>query len=335
MHVLVTGATGHLGANLVRALLGGGHRVRALVYGAPVGLEGLALERVPGDVLDPATLRPAFDGVEVVYHLAARISISGDHGGLVTRTNVHGVRHVAEAALAARVRRMVHVSSIHAFALDTPITIDERSPRATDPLREPAYNLSKYAGELTLRRVIDRGLDATIVNPTAIMGPFDYLPSRLGRTLIQLYRRTLPALTPGAFDFVDVRDVARSVIAATDRGRTGENYILGGRTYDLDAFARIVHQVTRRPGPPLNVPMPLARVVAPLFELGGRLTGTEPLYTRESLLALRTTAEVCHDKATRELGHDPRPFVETIRDAYVWFARAGMIRADPAEFAGA
>ena len=331
MTVVVTGASGHVGANLVRALLAAGRRVRVLLRGRPIGLEGLDLEIVRGDVLDPATLAPAFAGAEVLFHLAARISISGDHRGLVTRTNVLGARNVADAALAAGVRRMVHVSSIHAFALETELPLDERSPRAVDPRREPAYNLSKYAGEGEVRRAIDRGLDATIVNPTGIVGPFDYRPSRTGRTLLQLYRRSLPALVPGGFDFVDVRDVVDGILAAETRGRTGENYILGNRWIAVRELAELAHRATGRRPPRLSSPMALARATAPFFELGGHFTRREPLYTRESLLALRATRDIRHDKAARELGYAPRPFEDTVRDTYAWFARAGVIPADAAQ----
>ncbi|MCA9657687.1 MAG: SDR family oxidoreductase [Myxococcales bacterium] len=325
MKVVVTGATGHVGANLVRALLREGHEVRAMVRDDRVGLDGLEVEFVRGDVRDPASLRRAFAGAELVFHLAAMISISGDRKGLVPAINVHGVRNAAEAALAVGARRMVHVSSIHAFGLDDrSAPLDERRPRALESF-EPAYNLSKNAGEVELRKVIDRGLDATIVNPTGIVGPFDYRPSRMGRLFLQLYRRSLPSLVPGGFDFVDVRDVVAGILSAAERGETGENYILGGRYVPVRELASIAERITGRRPPRVSAPMWLARATAPFFELGGRVTGREPLYTRESLSALRANPDIRHDKAKAALGHRPRPFEETVRDTYAWFASHGVL----------
>ncbi|MCA9636595.1 MAG: NAD-dependent epimerase/dehydratase family protein [Myxococcales bacterium] len=328
MTVVVTGASGHVGANLVRSLLDQGRQVRAVLRGAPIGLEGLDIEHVQGDVRDRASLERAFAGAEVVFHLAAVISIMGDKGGAVRAVNVEGVRNAAEAALAAGVRRLVHVSSIHSFDLeDRRAPLDETRPRATEP-HEPAYNLSKYAGEQELRRVIERGLDATIVNPTGIIGPHDYRPSRTGRLLLSLYRRRLPALIPGGFDFVDVRDVVAGILAAEERGGIGENYILGGRYTTAKEIGQIAHAITGRRPPRLTSPMWLARATAPFSELAGKAMRREPLYTRESLLALRANPDIRHDRAAEVLGYRPRPIEETIRDSYACFARRGVVPAD-------
>ncbi len=325
--VVITGASGHLGANLIRSLLAAGRPVRAMIHRQRLGLEGLDVEFVSGDVCDPASLRRVFEGAEIVFHLAAMISIRGDHGGRVQAINVDGVRNVAEAALEVGVRRMVHVSSIHAFGLDDcSAPLDEARPRSTEA-HEPAYNLSKAAGEVELRRVIDRGLDATIINPTGIVGPYDYRPSRMGRVLLQLYRRRLPALTPGGFDFVDVRDVVAAILSAETQGETGENYIVGGRYVSICEIAEIAERITGVKRPRMITPMWLARGTAPFAEFAGTLMRREPLYTRESLSALRANPDIRHDRATAVLGHQPRSFEETVRDTYAWFACNGVIDA--------
>jgi dihydroflavonol-4-reductase len=328
MSVVVTGASGHVGANLIRSLIAAGRPVRAMIHNERLGLDGLDIDYVEGDVRDPASLVKAFDGAEIVFHLAAMISISGDHGGRVQAINVRGVRNVAEAALEVGARRMVHVSSIHAFGLDDrSAPLDETRPRSVEA-HEPVYNISKNAGEVELRRVIDRGLDATIVNPTGIVGPYDYRPSRMGRVLLQLYRRRLPALTPGGFDFVDVRDVVSGILSAETRGETGENYIHGGRYVSVVEIAEIAERITGVRPPRLMTPMWLARATAPFAELGGRILRREPLYTRESLSALRANPDIRHDKATAVLGYAPRSFEETVRDTYAWFACHGVIPPD-------
>jgi dihydroflavonol-4-reductase len=316
---VVTGASGHVGANLVRALLARGRRVRALVNAESRALEGLDVERVSGDVRNPESLRRAFDGAEVVYHLAARISISGDRDGLVRAVNVDGVRNVARAALASRVRRLVHCSSIHAFRLDlTGRPLDESTPKA-DHEGSAAYDRSKAAGEKELRRAIDGGLDAVIVNPTGILGPFDFGPSRMGRVLLLLRNRKMPALVSGGFNWVDVRDVVDGLLRAFDRGRTGENYILPGHWHPMSELATIAAECTGSVAPRLVVPMLLARASAPWASLLDAVTGKDPLFTTEGLAALRANREIDGSKAARELGYSARPIREAVAAAYQWF----------------
>jgi dihydroflavonol-4-reductase len=321
--VAVTGAGGHLGANVVGALVARGATVRAVDVRSGSVIAGLArdghpVEFVRADVLDAASLAAAFAGVEVVYHLAAKISIAGDPDGSVWRVNVDGVRHVAEAALASGVRRMVHTSSIHAYDGSLcPGGVDEGSPRATSS-RLPVYDRSKFAGEEVLRQVIGRGLDAVVVNPTAIIGPVDPEPSRMGRVLRSAFRGRLPAVVEGSFDWVDVRDLAAALLAAADRGGTGENYLVGGHYASVGELARVAASVTGRRGPRFTVPTPLVRLGA---EAALRLPSGKagPLFTPEALHALQNGRPVASDKAQRELGHVPRPLAETMTDLRDYF----------------
>jgi dihydroflavonol-4-reductase len=319
VRITVTGATGHVGANLVRALLGRGDRVRALIHREDRSLAGLDVERVPGDVLEPASLDGAFAGAELVFHLAALISIQGDRGGLVPAINVGGAKNAAEAALRAGVRRFVHTSSVHAFDLTRGGLIDETSPRSEAP-HLAAYDRSKAAGERAVREVVARGLDAVVVHPTGVIGPFDFAPSRMGRTLLGLRDRSLPSLVAGGFDFVDVRDVVQALLAAADRGRPGESFLAPGRWVAVDALGRAAAAITNVPPPKLVVPIGLARVGVPFASAWGWLTKQEPLYTGESLSTLAHTARISGAKAERELGYVARPLEETLRDAYAWFA---------------
>ncbi len=326
MLTVVTGASGHVGANLVRALVERGRRVRVVVHRDARALEGLDVERVTGDVCEPASLEHAFAGAEVVYHLAALISITGGRGGLVSRVNVEGVRHAAGAALKRGVRRFIHCSSIHAFRMaGVRGAIDETSARSEG--RAFAYDASKAAGERELRAAIERGLDAVIVHPTGVIGPNDFGPSRMGRMLLDLHRRRLPALVTGGFDWIDVRDVVAAMLAAETKGRTGEGYILSGHWHSVSELARMASAATGIRPPRLTVPGWLALLGCPAAALHGRLAGREPLYTRESLAAIGRACRVAGDKAVRELGHAPRPIAETIRDTYAWFDGAGMLGA--------
>lgn len=260
MTAVVTGASGHVGTNLVRALLAAGRTVRAVDVRRGPGLDGLDVEFVAADILDAASMRPALAGADVVYHLAARISIAGDPDGGVWRANVDGVRNTAQAALAAGVSRFVHCSSLHAYDLSGGGPTDESRVRSVGA-GPPVYDRSKWAGEVALRRVAARGLEFVVVNPSGIVGPVDFAPSRMGRTLLGAFRGRLPAVIPGGFDWVDVRDVAGGLVAAGERGRPGANYLLGGTRASVLELARLAAETAGSRPPRLTIPL---RVVTPV-----------------------------------------------------------------------
>jgi dihydroflavonol-4-reductase len=326
MKIAVTGATGHVGANLVRTLVDGGHDVRALVHrGNKRGLDGVACQFVDGELGDAASLERAFAGCERVFHLAARISIVPGDEAAVRAVNVDGTRNVVAACEKTRIARLVHFSSIHALSpVPHDAAIDETRALTSSP-RMPPYDRSKADAERAVLDAITRGLDAIIVNPTAILGPHDYGPSAMGRVLLDLYHRKLPALVDGGFDWVDVRDVVSGAIAAADRAPRGARYLLSGARKTVRELAAIVEEVTGVRAPRLVSPMWLARVGAPFATAVARIAGKQPLYTRHSLHALRNHQLVSHDKATRELGYAPRPLVETLTAAYDWFRSAGAL----------
>jgi dihydroflavonol-4-reductase len=323
---VVTGASGHLGGNVVRALVATGVPVRAVDVRRGAALQGVEAEFITADVLDPAALEKAFAGTEFVLHLAAKISIAGDPDGSVRRVNVEGVRHVAEAARAAGVRRLVHCSSVHAYDAGAGgAAVREDGPRATDPAL-PAYDRSKAAGEDELRRVVDRGLDAVILNPTGMIGPVDPEPSRMGRVFLALFRGRMSVTVHGAFDWVDVRDVVAALMAAAERGRTGENYLIGGHRASVGDLGRLAAEVSGRTPPRFAVPLPPVQLAArAAVRLAGPRRAGRLLLTPESLHALATDPRVDGSKAAAELGHRPRPLAETIADLHASFVAEGRL----------
>lgn len=326
MTAVVTGAAGHVGANLVRALLDGGRRVRALVYRDRRALDGLDVELVQGDVLDRASLLRAFDGAEVVFHLAAHISISRGERELVDSINIQGPRNVVEACLATpSVRRLVHASSIHAFS-QQPLDeiIDETRPLAdTGPAAD--YDRSKAKGERQVLAGVERGLDAVIAVPGAVIGPWDFKPSHMGQVLLAVARGQMPAMTPGGYNWVDARDVAEGILAVEAKGKTGDKYLLTGHWASMVELARYASEAVGRRAPSLTVPMFLAALSGPFAEAYGKLTNTRPLFTSEAIRVLQGNTRFSHEKAARELGYDPRPTEQTVRETVEWFAAHGML----------
>lgn len=293
--------------------------MRALVYEASPALEGLDVLAVPGDVLSPETLEPAFDGADWVFHLAARIFLDRDAGGMGRRVNVDGTAHVVDACLRCGVKRLVHFSSIHAsspFPRTTPV--DETRPLCLG-IRTPGYDQSKAEAEVVIQAGVERGLDAVILCPTGVIGPNDFALSHMGRLLLALYHRRVPVLVRGGFNWVDVRDVCASAIAAAERGRTGERYLLPGHYQTLLGVAGLVSRVTGARVPRWAVPMGAARAGAAAAAVWGKLRGRPGVFTAAALHAVRNHQLVCGEKAASELGHTARPLLETMLDTFAWF----------------
>lgn len=321
MQVAVTGASGHVGANLVRALLARGDRVRVLLREDDRATRGLPVTVVHGDVRDPQAVAALVEGAALVFHAAAKISMDPREAREVEAQNVEGPRLLAGACLASGAR-LVHFSSIHALAThDGPI--DETRPLAqTHPF---AYDRSKARGELEVRAQVARGLDAVIVNPTAIVGPFDFKPSHTGHLLMQFARARVPVVVEGGFNWVDVRDVVDGAIAASERGRAGERYLLTGTWTSLLELSRLASGVTGARPPLAAMPVGLARLGLPFGALYTRLTGRPAVFTSQALEALIQHRDIRRTKAETELGYRPRPLETTLRDSYDWFKASGAM----------
>ncbi|WP_278264207.1 NAD-dependent epimerase/dehydratase family protein [Nocardia sp. AG03] len=320
MKVAVTGAAGYLGTNLIPQLVERGHDVVAIDRAAPTTTDP-AVTWVEGDVLDPASMRSALADAEVVYHLVALITLA-EKNDLAWRVNTEGVRVTAEAALEVGARRFVHTSSIHAFdQYRAGGHIDETTVRSADP-DLPVYDRSKWAGEQALRPVIERGLDAVIVNPTGVYGPVDHPErlSRLNRTVLEAVRGRMPVMIGGGFDLVDVRDVAKGLILAGEKGRTGENYLLGGELTMLIDLCRMAAAHTGAKGPRFAIPAKALGAILPVVEPISKRLGSDIL-SKAALGAVIAAPRVDHGKAERELGYQPRPVRETVADL-VDFLRA-------------
>ncbi|MYE24925.1 MAG: NAD-dependent epimerase/dehydratase family protein [Gammaproteobacteria bacterium] len=324
---VITGASGHIGGVLARMLVHrfGPGQVRAIHRGRRGTAADLGIGWVHGELQDAESLNAAFKGAEVVYHLAALISLHGDRAEEFHRTNVLGTRNVVAAALAAGVRRLVHVSSIHAYDQEpADEVLDESRGPAHDP-HDP-YGLSKAAGEVEVRRGIEKGLDAVIVNPTSVIGPYDAGPSHMGQLFLDLYRRRIPALVAGGYDWVDVRDVASATMAAETQARCGENHLVSGHWQTMGKLAELAEQATGVASPRLRFPVSLAQLWAPCQVFLDRRRGRRPLYTP---MAVRVMAagnrRVSNAKARQTLGLNPRPLAETVNDTYRWFDEHGML----------
>jgi len=327
MKIAVTGVSGKIGVVLAKELLKQGHEITGLIYDSQKGLENLPLHFVKGSVLSTHDCDQLCAGADVVFHLAAIISINGDPDGNVWNVNVNGTRNVLEACVKHKVKKLVHFSSVHAFntqPVEQPL--DENRSLAGDG--SFAYEKSKAAGQrLVMDYVRLYGLNASVINPTGVLGFDDHLPSVTGKMLIDFYNGKIPMLTPGGFNWVDTRDVVKAAIAAMHRGALGECYLVPGKYYTLSELAKIIGKVTRKRMPELVAPAWLMKLLLPFIHLYGYLTRTAPLYTAESLKSLlEGNKSIDYSKAAIQLGHSPRPLEETIADTYAWFKQQGIIK---------
>jgi dihydroflavonol-4-reductase len=319
--ILVTGATGHIGNVLVRKLLDQGELVRVLIWRGEdtTPLNGLPVEQVIGDVLDPASLEPALRGVDTVYHLAGIISIMPGRNSQVWNVNVDGTRNVLEAARRARVRRLVYTSSIHAIrrapigvTMDETLGFDQENPYGE-------YDRSKAAASLEVQKAAAQGFDAVIVCPTGVIGPYDFRGSDLGEVIRSASEARPMLYVEGAYDFVDVRDVVDGIIAAGKRGRKGESYILSGQKLSVRYMLETVREVTGKAFARIKIPFSLAEIASRYTVWYYKRTKSKPRFTPYSLEVLQSNSVISYRKALIELGYKPRPIYETITDTVRWF----------------
>jgi dihydroflavonol-4-reductase len=220
----------------------------------------------------------------------------------------------------------VHFSSIHAIQqepLDKPV--DESSP-LIDGRGYPPYDRSKAAGQRLIRAAVADGLDAVVVNPTGVFGPYDYQPSFFGSALLGMANSKMPALVNGGFDWVDARDVAQGAILAAEKAPTGSEYLLSGHWVSMPDIAAVMRSISDASITSFVCPMPVARFGATFSTAYSRLAKKRAIYTSISMNALKSNHNISHDKAYRELGYQPRPFKETLADTLKWFAGNGDLK---------
>jgi dihydroflavonol-4-reductase len=326
--VLVTGGSGFLGSAVVRALVARGLQVRALVRPtSPRGnLAGLDCTIVPGDLTDQDSLRKALQGVRFLFHVAADYRLWARDPATILRVNVEGTANLMREALAAGVERIVYTSSVAALKVaGASAPVDETAPLAPDEAIG-AYKRSKTLAERAVERMIAQdGLPAIIVNPTTPIGPRDIKPTPTGRIILDAALGRIPAFVDTGLNFAHVDDIAAGHLAAFERGRIGERYILGGQNLSLQEFLGTVAGLTGRRAPRIRLPRGPLFLLAYGAEAVARLTGKEPLLTMDALRMSRYRMFFTSAKAEDELGYRSRPYQEGVADALAWFRTAGYL----------
>jgi dihydroflavonol-4-reductase len=325
--VLVTGASGFLGSAIAAALRARGDDVRVLVRpSSPRANLDPADSVCEGDLRDRASLAAALKGVRFLFHAAADYRLWARDPEEIRRNNVEGTRLIMEEALRAGVKRIVYTSSVATLKLT-----DSAAATEDQPLAEGeglgAYKRSKVAAERLVETMIRRdGLPAVTVNPSTPIGPRDVRPTPTGRIIVEAASGRMPGFVDTGLNLAHVDDVAAGHVAALERGRVGERYILGGDNVFLaDMLADIAHLVGRRP-PTLKLPRTMLYPIAYGAELLASVRGVEPFITVDGLRMARHHMFFDDSKARRELGYVSRPYREGLSDAIAWFRGHGYLK---------
>jgi dihydroflavonol-4-reductase len=329
MTTLVTGATGFVGNHVARQLLLAGHSVRVLVRRGTnhQALDGLAVERVEGDLRDLQSLDRAMKGVRRLFHVAADYRLWARNPGEIYDTNVEGTRCLFEAAGNAGVERVVYTSTVATIAVPShgAALPNEETRTALDQMIGH-YKRSKFLAEVEAIQAADAGLPVVIVNPTAPVGPGDWKPTPTGRIIVDFLNGKMPAYVDTGLNVVAVEDVAAGHLLAAEKGRIGERYILGARNMTLKQILDALARITGRPAPRVRLPHAVALAAGYADELFSRLTGREPQIPVEGVKMSRHRMFVASDKAENELGHKPSDVEAALERAVLWYEQHGYIR---------
>jgi dihydroflavonol-4-reductase len=322
MLAFLTGATGFVGSHVARALAAQGAQLRLLVRATSNSrnIEELNAERALGDLRDPASLERAMSGCDVVFHVAADYRLWVRDPDEMYRANVEGTKAILNAARKNGVRRVVYTSSVATMGFTSNgHPADETSPVSLDHMIGP-YKRSKFMAEQVAVEAGKAGMDVVVVNPTTPVGERDIKPTPTGRIVVDFLKRKFPAYVDTGLNLVDVRECAAGHVAALEKGRSGERYILGGENLTLKQILDKLAAITGLPSPKVRVPYVMALATGVVDELvTGRILGREPRATIDAVRMGRKKMFVSSAKAERELGWEPVPVGDALHRAVDWF----------------
>lgn len=321
--VLVTGASGFVGSAVARALVRRGMRVRALVRPTSprAHLDGFDIEFVQGDLRDADSLRSAMKGVRYLVHVAADYRLWARNRNEIMQNNIAATRNIMEVAREACVERIVHTSSIATMMGKGTVDIADETVRQQEQQIIGAYKRSKLLAERMVEDMAAHGLPVVIVNPTTPIGPSDVRPTPTGRIIVEAASGRMPGFVDTGLNFVHVDDVAAGHIAAMERGKIGERYILGGQNATLAEFLRTIADHIGTRAPTMRIPRRLVYPIAYGAEALAQFTGREPFVTVDGLRMAKLKMFATAAKAERELGFTARPYAQGVQDAIAWFER--------------
>ncbi len=324
---LITGGSGHVGANLVRELSSRGYEVRCIDFDNDHrAFEGFNVELVKGNITDISTLDNAFKDVEVVFHTAAVISLDRKDKDLIRSVNVGGTENVCEMSLRHGVKKLIHFSSVDAFVrepLEDPLY--ENRSLVTDPNAVP-YDLSKADAQRIVLEYCDKGLNASIIHPSGIFGPNDFKPSLFGQEFINIANGKRPYSINVGYDYVDVRDLCKTSVDCIDKGEIKQNYIVGGNYMDFVYMSEVMSEILNKKLIRSTLPFGFIYMSLPGSYISSLIKKTPRAITMDSIHTIKVQNKNIPSSLSKEkLNHNPRPVEETIQDTIEFFQKRGLI----------
>ena len=324
---LITGGSGHVGANLVRELSSRGYEVRCIDFDNDHrAFEGFNVELVKGNITDISTLDNTFKDVEIVFHTAAVISLDRKDKDLIRSVNVGGTENVCEMSLRHGVKKLIHFSSVDAFVrepLEDPLY--ENRSLVTDPNAVP-YDLSKADAQRIVLEYCDKGLNASIIHPSGIFGPNDFKPSLFGQEFINIANGKRPYSINVGYDYVDVRDLCKTSVDCIDKGEIKQNYIVGGNYMDFVYMSEVMSEILNKKLIRSTLPFGFIYMSLPGSYMSSLIKKTPRAITLDSIHTIKVQNKNIPSGLSKEqLDHNPRPLEETIQDTIEFFQKRGLI----------
>ncbi|MCZ6506677.1 MAG: NAD-dependent epimerase/dehydratase family protein [Acidobacteria bacterium] len=332
MKTFLSGASGFVGGHILKLLESEGTQVRCLVRpgSARHNFEGSSAELVEGDLRDAVSVARAMEGCDTAFHCAGDYRLFVRRPREIYASNVDGTRNVLQAAADQGVRRVIYTCTVGTLGpMPDDSAADENSSVGLADM-VGHYKRSKFLGKLEAKAWAERGLPVVIVHPSAPVGEGDHKPTATGKIILDFVNRRMPAYVHTGLNLVDVRDVARGHLLAAERGRDGEEYILGCRNLTLREILQMLADITGLPPPRLRLPYWLPLSLAAVDTAISRVLPREPWLALEALQLARHRMFFDNAKARRELGFDPGPVEEALRRAVDWYSSHGYVRARPA-----
>ncbi len=318
--IVVTGATGHIGNVLVRKLLEEGEKVRVFLPPSEsvAPFDGESIEIAVGDIRNFHEVERALKGADYVFHLAGIISITPGKEKIMYDINVGGTRNIVKACLKNDIKRLIYTSSIHAFPDLPKDKIINEDVRIDPDKAVGEYGKTKALATLEVMDGIKKGLDAVIVCPTGVIGPYDYKKSEIAELISEYSKKRIGAYIKGAYDFVDVRDVVEGHILAWKKGKRGELYILSGERISIKELFFTLEKYTGIKAPKVHIPPSFAKFLSYLAIIYYKITRKKAIFTPYAIDVLMSNSNISSKKAREELGYKSRSIKESIKDAVNW-----------------
>jgi len=324
---LITGSSGHVGSNLIRKLHEQNYTIRCIDFdGDHRAYDGYDVEIMKGDITNKDSLHPIFEDVDVVFHTAALINLDRRFRKAIETVNIEGTRNVCEVALEQGVQKLIHFSSVDAFyrfPIDEPLLEDRK---LIEDEQGMPYDYSKAEGQRIVYNYCEKGLDASVIHPTSIVGPNDFKPGLPMQALVDMANGKRKLMANWGYNFIDVRDLCNAAISAVEKGKTGQNYIIGG---EYHMYLYIGELIGKRLGKKVvygALPEFVTYLPLPFEYIRALFTNKPRVLTLDAIHTAQTGNKIVPSTLAREeLGHNPRPIEETIFDTIDFFQKRGLV----------